>query len=164
MSRHQPKRQLRLSTWRELDSRWRGPANFAGGAPVCCCPRTRLATAFCFLADTRRLRAQTVRTHLRALRTLSFLNGCLLHRLPPGLGRGGCRAAAWGWFVSRRARYPFASTEAPGSKAACSQRAQPSVAAPRPAQPLEVKWVSRPCGREEETAFGAATRHWHRRQ
>jgi hypothetical protein len=83
-------------------------------------------------------------------------------------GDGG--AAAWGWFVSRRARYPVWSTEARGS-AACSQRAQPSapvMAESDPAQLPEVKWQLRrelrPSGRGNETAFGAATCEWSRRQ
>ena len=76
-------------------------------------------------------------------------------------GDGG--AAAWGWCVSGRARFPVWSTKARGS-AACSQRAQPSapvMAEPDPGQPPEVKWqLRRSCDRAvggNETAFRAAT-------
>src|SRR5215207_3449821 len=94
MSRHQAKRQLRLSTRRKLHFRWCGPACFpCGPQPVCCCPSTRLTTAR-FPADMRWFRAQTVGAHLEARRTLSFLSGCFLCCLAPGLGRGGCAAMA----------------------------------------------------------------------
>src|SRR3954453_1989385 len=86
MSRHQAGRQFWLSARRKLHYRWCGPACFACGPPFCCYPRTRLAAAIYLLADFL--------TYLRALRTLSFLNGRFLHGLAPGLGRGGCAAMA----------------------------------------------------------------------
>ena len=70
----------------------------------------------------------------------------------------------------RRARFPVWSTEARGS-AACSQRAQssaPVMADPDPVQPPEVKWqLGGSCDGAvggNETAFGAATCEWSRRQ
>ena len=97
----------------------------------------------------------------------------LLPRAGAGVRRlcGDGGAAAWGWFVSRRARFPVWSTEARGSPA-CSQRAQSSahvMAEPDPVQPPEVKWQLRrgSCDRAvggNEPACRAATCEWSRRQ